>query len=98
MFVGKDINISSESFISTEQLFSVSDTNNHGNSSSNSSSSSSSNSNKNKPPTTTPSHRTHRPSLITKSGLRPPHLLISTTAVTTATNMSNGNGPSLSWR
>lgn len=89
MFVGKDINISSESFISTEQLFSISATTNHNDSS---------NKNKTSASTISPTKCRNRPSLITKSGLRPPNLLISTTAVTTATNMSNGHGPSLSWR
>lgn len=86
--MGKDINISSDSFISTEQLFSMGSTADH-----------SSGSCKNKNPTTTsPSNPEHRHSLITKPSSRPPNLLISTTAVTTATNMSNGHGPSLTWR
>lgn len=96
MFVGKDINISSESFISTEQLFSTASTTGDSiNTTATTATTATSTAAKKSSP---PAHNrfTMNP-FSTKSTIRPPNLILSTTAATTATSMSNSHVSGLSW-
>lgn len=97
MFVGKDINISSESFISTEQLFSTASTIDDSTNTTVITSTTATSTAAKK--SSLPAHNrfTMNP-FSTKSTLRPPNLILSsTTAATTVTNMSNNHVSGLSW-
>ncbi|KAG2204507.1 hypothetical protein INT46_000260 [Mucor plumbeus] len=99
MFVGKDINISSESFISNEQLFSSAstsaDSTNTAAAATTTTTTATSTTAKRFPPPA--HHRFGMKPFATKSTIRPPNLILSTTAATTATSVSNGHVSGLSW-
>ncbi|KAL7319157.1 hypothetical protein PS15m_002326 [Mucor circinelloides] len=89
MFVGKDIDISSESFISTEQLFSSAEA---------ASSPIGSTTTIAKKSAAPAHHRYAMKPFPAKSNIRPPNLILGTaTAATATTSMSNSHVSGLSW-
>ncbi|GAN03978.1 hypothetical protein MAM1_0052d03434 [Mucor ambiguus] len=89
MFVGKDINISSEGFLSTEQLFSTADAASQPTDSTVPTA---------KKSTAPAHHRFAMKPFPAKSNMRPPNLILDTTTTATATtSMSNSHVSGLSW-
>ncbi|KAL9550474.1 hypothetical protein MBANPS3_004718 [Mucor bainieri] len=89
MFVGKDINISSESFISAEQLFSSADA---------ASQPTNSSAPIVKKSTAPAHHRFAMKPFPARSNMRPPNLILDTaTTATATTSMSNSHVSGLSW-